>query len=69
MRDGKSVRNRCTRRSEDGASAVEYGLLLTAIAAAIVLIVFLFGGAVHDLFSGSCDSIKSHASVAGDCSG
>ena len=37
------------RRSEDGASAVEYGLLVAAIAALIVLIVF----AVQEGQSGS----------------
>ncbi len=34
------------RTSEDGASAVEYGLLLAGVAALIVAVVFLFGGAV-----------------------
>ena len=32
------------KKDEDGASAVEYGLLVAGIAALIVLIVFAFGG-------------------------
>ena len=44
--------------SERGASSVEYGLLITGIAAVIVLAVFLFGGSVNDLFSNSCDTIN-----------
>ena len=35
-----------TRRDEDGASAVEYGLLVAGIAALIVAVVFLFGGMI-----------------------
>ena len=34
------------RRDEEGASAVEYGLLVAGIAALIVAIVFLFGGMI-----------------------
>ena len=34
---------------EDGASAVEYGLLLAGVAALIIAVVFLFGGAVANL--------------------
>lgn len=38
-------------RSDDrGASAVEYGLLLAAVAAVITLAVFSFGGAVRQAF-------------------
>ena len=38
-------------RDEDGASAVEYGLLVAGIAALIVAVVFLFGGMISDVFS------------------
>ena len=47
---------------EDGASAVEYGLLVAGIAALVVAIVFAFGGVVSDLFTGTCDSIGSGSS-------
>ena len=47
------------RRTEDGASAVEYGLLVAAIAAIIVLIVFALGGVVKETFNKTCDTIAS----------
>ncbi len=45
--------------AEDGASAVEYGLLIAGIAGLIVAMVFLFGDAVLGLFTQTCDSINS----------
>lgn len=51
---------RFTRRDEEtGASAVEYGLLVAAIAALIVIIVFALGGIVEGVFKGTCDTIAS----------
>ncbi|GGD18342.1 Flp family type IVb pilin [Nocardioides daphniae] len=47
------------KRDERGASAVEYGLLVAGIAALIVAAVFLFGGLVSDIFTGTKDSIES----------
>lgn len=44
--------------SEDGASAVEYGLLIAGIAALVVAIVFIFGDMVGGVFGGTCESIK-----------
>jgi pilus assembly protein Flp/PilA len=57
------------RGDEDGASAVEYGLLVAAIAAIIVLIVFLLGGIVKDAFSKTCGSISegSAATATSNC--
>ena len=52
---------------EDGASAVEYGLLLTGIAALIVAVVFLFGGAVSGLFDDTCDSLEAGSTNSIDC--
>ena len=49
------------RRNEDGASAVEYGLLVAAIAALIVLIVFFLGGIVKETFQDTCDEISAKA--------
>ncbi|HET8587171.1 MAG TPA: Flp family type IVb pilin [Candidatus Limnocylindria bacterium] len=46
-------------RDETGASAVEYGLLAVAVAALITVIVFAFGGLVHDLFAGSCSEVNN----------
>jgi len=48
-----------TRRDEDGASAVEYGLLVAGIAALIVAIVFIFGGVVQNAFNSTCGKISS----------
>lgn len=39
---------------ERGAAAVEYALLATGVAVAIVLAVLLFGGEVAELFDGAC---------------
>ena len=49
---------------EDGASAVEYGLLVAGIAALVVGIVFLFGGVVTGSFQSTCDQVKSGGSSA-----
>lgn len=46
-------------RDEEGASAVEYGLLVAAIAALIVLVVFALGGVIKSSFAKSCDTIAS----------
>ena len=51
------------QRSEDGASAVEYGLIVFAIAAVIVAILFLLGGVVKDTDSGSCARIAGEAAA------
>lgn len=37
-------------RTEEGASAVEYGLLIAGIAALIAAVVFVLGGAISTLF-------------------
>ena len=61
----QQIQRLVTRRNdEDGASAVEYGLLVAAIAALIVVIVFLLGGVVKDVFQGTCDEITSNANSA-----
>jgi len=53
---------RATRSRDDGASAVEYGLLVAAIAALIVIIVFALGGVIRNLFDSTCDTIASETS-------
>ena len=53
-----TIRTR-TGRADDGASAVEYGLLVAAIAALVVIIVFALGGLVSDVFKDTCDEIKN----------
>jgi pilus assembly protein Flp/PilA len=64
------IRNITAKRDEEGASAVEYGLLVAAIAALIVLIVFAFGGLIKGVFNGTCNTIDSNVSTvsASGCS-
>ena len=50
---------RITNRNEKGASAVEYGLLVAAIAAIIVLIVFALGKFVKAGFKDTCSGLKT----------
>ena len=62
-------RNMTAKRDEDGASAVEYGLLVAAIAALIVVIVFALGGIIRNVFQNTCGTISSNAtSVTSTCS-
>ena len=58
------------RKDEKGASAVEYGLLVAAIAALIVVIVFALGGIVQEVFTDTCGTIKTEAgsAIAATCS-
>jgi len=54
--------------SDRGASAVEYGLLVAAIAAVIVAIVFGLGTIIKGVFKKTCDAISSGASPSsGSC--
>lgn len=62
------LRNLLADRTEDGASAVEYGLLVAGIAALIVAVVFLFGGMVSNVFSGTCSKIGASAALSTSCS-
>jgi pilus assembly protein Flp/PilA len=56
------------RNNEEGASAVEYGLLVAGVAALIVLIVFAFGNVVKDtLFTTSCNTVNDNASTSASC--
>jgi pilus assembly protein Flp/PilA len=48
---------RRTTRDDRGASAVEYGLLVAAIAAVIIVAVFAFGGFVQDIFNQTCTAL------------
>jgi pilus assembly protein Flp/PilA len=52
---------RTTPSGDRGASAVEYALIVTAIAGLITLVVFAFGAATQSLFQDSCNKIASQA--------
>jgi pilus assembly protein Flp/PilA len=55
------------RKSEAGASAVEYGLLVAAIAAIVVAIVFGLGRVVNGVFTKSCSGIQSQSGTTATC--
>jgi len=50
-----------------GASAVEYGLVVVAIAAVVVAVVFALGGVINTMFSDSCSRISSEAGTTSTC--
>ena len=50
---------------DKGASAVEYGLMVAAIAALIVGTVFALGGFVKSTFDKTCDALNKP--TGGDC--
>jgi pilus assembly protein Flp/PilA len=52
---------------ENGASAVEYGLLVAGIAALVVVIVFAFGGVIKGVFTNTCNTLDSKASTSATC--
>jgi len=52
---------------DSGASAVEYGLLVAAVAAVTVIILFALGGAVRDLFTESCATIETQVTPTAQC--
>jgi pilus assembly protein Flp/PilA len=52
------------RRGDEGASAVEYGLLVVAIAAVVVLVIAALGDNVFGLFSRTCDSFSAQSSLS-----
>jgi pilus assembly protein Flp/PilA len=65
------MRNIRRHRTDEGASAVEYGLLVAAIAAVIVVVVFALGNVLHSKFQDTCSKIGSNAgssATPADCS-
>ena len=57
------------RKDETGASAVEYGLLVAAIAALIVVVIFGLGGVVKSVFTETCTEVgaKTTAGAPAEC--
>jgi pilus assembly protein Flp/PilA len=55
--------------ADKGASAVEYGLMVAAIAALIVGTVFALGGFVQGAFQHTCDEIRDKGNITStpDC--
>jgi Flp pilus assembly pilin Flp len=48
-----------TAHADAGASSVEYGLIVFAIAAGIVIALFALGPPVHGLYDGTCTAMKT----------
>lgn len=58
------------KNRDDGASAVEYGLLVAAIAALIILLVFALGGFVKGAFLETCEAFNNSSvttTTGNDC--
>ena len=51
-------------KNDNGAAAVEYGLLVAAISAIIILTVFYLGGYVFGAFSTTCSAFLNSSSVS-----
>jgi pilus assembly protein Flp/PilA len=51
-------------KDDQGASAVEYGLLIAAIAAVIVVVVFALGSVVKSKFQNTCNAVD-HGTTTG----
>ena len=59
------VSARLNLKSERGATAVEYGIMVALIAAVIILAVVFLGQRTSSTFSCSAEAISSKSSVAG----
>jgi len=55
------------RRSDEGASSVEYGLLIVGIAAVLAIAVFALGGMTDSMFGHTCDEIDAQAAASASC--
>jgi pilus assembly protein Flp/PilA len=65
-REEGATREMVTRQDQDGASAVEYGMLVALIAGVIVLAVWAMGTLVSDGVSDTCGSFDSVAASSPD---
>ena len=59
----RTIRKAQARKGDEGASAVEYGLLVAAIAAIIILVVFALGTYVKGAFKDTCTAFSSSNAV------
>ena len=60
----RAVTRMTRRRADAGASSVEYGLIVFAIAATMVVALFALGQPVFGLFDTSCQTIKTGVTQA-----
>jgi pilus assembly protein Flp/PilA len=54
-------------KDDTGASAVEYGLLIAAIAAVIVVVVFALGSVVKNKFNKTCNGVNNGSTSTQAC--
>jgi pilus assembly protein Flp/PilA len=54
-------------KDDTGASAVEYGLLIAAIAAVIVVVVFALGSVVKSKFQKTCNGVSNGTTSTASC--
>jgi pilus assembly protein Flp/PilA len=54
-------------KDDTGASAVEYGLLVAAIAAVIVVVVFALGNVVKTKFKDTCNGVGGTSASTASC--
>lgn len=59
MLDYVLIRLRAATRTERGASAVEYGLLVALIAIAIIVAITFLGGALNSIFDKTANEVNS----------
>jgi pilus assembly protein Flp/PilA len=52
-----------TNACEEGASSLEYGLIIAAVAGVIIVAVFIFGQVVRDDFKSTCDKFVEQESA------
>lgn len=62
-------RIRAAAHNEEGATAVEYGLIVAAIAALIVLVVLVLGRQVQEGFCDTASSIATASTITTDATG
>jgi len=56
-------------KNEDGATAIEYGLIAAGIALAIAVIVFTMGGNLFDVFTNINTELEGAATASGGGAG
>ncbi len=52
---------------EQGASAVEYALLIAGIVGVLVVVILVVGGAVDEMFTESCDAVDAQVAETLTC--
>lgn len=56
-----------TASTQTGASAVEYGLIVFAIAAVIITVIAVIGTRIHGSYNDTCEAWNDASAVTVDC--